>query len=242
MARWSGAKARCGYYSKNYSDVVSGSNGYNPIKGVPPKSWPTITGALGFIVFTYVGIGLMPLIALPVLFIILIIYLLNNCKVFFSVKKLNKNFKLSAQSIEHTGTNLTLHKKSFYAVASRDGWYVLDAANSIIERLNEHHDSGFSDWRVPTYSEMDSIFNEAERQCVEIYSKTNRSYSVSEIFKKTGMNDIKQENYICKGFSSGEVGFTPYFKDMHFGCRSDSLSTGPVYLLPVRDGRLNKML
>jgi len=239
MARWSGAKARCGYYSRNYSDGASVSNGYNPPKGeAPNKSWPTVAGVLGFLIFGYIGIGLMPLIALPVLFIALVIYLLNNCKVFFSVKKLNKDFKLSPRSMTHTETNLTLHMRSFYAVAKRDGCYVLDAADSIIEKLNERHDSGFSDWRIPTYSEMDTIYNVAERQCVEIYSRTNRSYSVSEIFRRMGMNDIRQENYICKGFSSGGADFTsPYFKDMHFGCRSDSLSEGPVYLLPVRDGR-----
>jgi len=241
MARWSGAKARCGYYARDYSDGMSGSEGYRPLKGESPKSGLTVYNVSCFIIFGFMGIGIMPLVALPVLLIIVVIYLLNNCNSYISVNKLNKDFKVSERSVEQIGTNLTFHKKSFGAVAVKNGWYVLDTAENIIQKLNKGHDGGFSDWRIPTYSEMDSLFDTAENRCTEIYSKTKRTYSVGEIFKKIGMNDMRPENYICKGYSWGRESLdsknTPYFKDMHFGCRSDSVSQGEVYLLPVRGGK-----
>lgn len=187
--RWSGAKARCGYYGMDSSPPESFYNPEDPEN--PSEIFDDFTVSL-------IGVSLLffwPIVPLGVLLspVFLFAFFIKKMKINRMIKRFSSIFSFNTKYAIWKGKKLRFAIDANYIFSSDQPF----AAEKIIKSLNERKYGGLSNWRIPYEREIVELREIGKEACHYIYNETDKSLSFVTILNKSGFLNVRSLDYIA---------------------------------------------
>lgn len=187
--RWSGAKARCGYYGMDSSpsgDVYSPEDPENPSEIFDDFTVSLIgVSLLFFWPFVLLGVLLSP--------VFLLVFLIKKMKINRMIKRFTSIFSVNTKYAIWKGKKIRFTIHANYTFSTDEPF----AADNIIKNLNEEKYGGFSNWRIPYEKELYELIKIGGDVCYDIYKETGKSLSFVTVLNKSGFVNVRSINYIA---------------------------------------------
>lgn len=231
MARWSGAKARCGYYANSRS-CGNFTLSYNPDK--PNERFHITNFDISIIAICILFMPITIVVLIVLLPFAFIVFLINIYEIYGRIINLKKMIKITNGSIvfDYRNKRIIFASNPDFSTIN-----TIDKASEMIAKLNKLKYCGHTNWRIPTFDEMWTLHNMIYSTCKTIYTKTGRNYPIRDMFNKIGIIGPGQTVYMCQGRSEIDSdGFCNiYHIDMIWGLETLVTSERVVNLWPVCD-------
>lgn len=229
--RWSGAKARCGYYGMDSSPPESF---YNP---EDPENQSEI-----FDDFTVSLIGVSLFFFWPIVLLLspvfLFLFFINKMKINRMIKRFSSIFCFNTKYAIWKGKKLRFSTHANYIFSSDEPF----AAEKIIKSLNERKYGGLSNWRIPYEREIVELIEIGQKVCLDIYNETDKSLSFVTILHNSGFLNVRSLDYIvncdCQSleYEKSSQSLQVVYLNLHRMTNFPSTSHGnTIALWPVSD-------
>ena len=233
MARWSGAKARSGYYAtmREKPNTI----GYSPTNHENQLPWHQ--RATTDFDISCIGIFLMLApISIPFLILaspmIISSYFKKQRLLTSAENKVRSKFTPRAENVFFPEKKLILSRSGLFEL---QGDKSLSGAQKIVDRLNNQKHGGLNSWRIPTSKEFSDILWPGKNTCMSIYSSNGDSYSLPKMYNDLGFFNVRAQYYITKNTDSYDNKICASYAHLNDWQAPGFIKNEQVFLWPISD-------